>query len=313
MTQFVGTVLHRIGPILGRVPSRFGLFPLVIDPVHRLLPESGRTASGTVAGYPIDLDLSEYVQRRIYYGMFEREICAFIRRHVRPGDTVVDVGANIGFITLNLARAVGVSGRVIAYEPMPGNAARLMGLIEANDLTQVELYQSAVSDTCGSMVIGSDLPTDDVRGVSGNFRVGGPYNAHEVATVTLDSHLVPLLSKGSQIRLLKLDIEGSEPRALAGAADLLRGPSRPQFVIVEVSPSALKLAEATIDDTVRPLRAAQYELRILGSGGRLKPVKSLLERMAETEISRLDGLGAHIRSYLRGVPTTVNMVAVAQG
>ena len=80
-----------------------------------------------VHGTPIRLSLSEYIDRNVYMGSYEPEETAIVRRLLRPGATFVDAGANIGYFTAVASRAVGVSGRVLAIEPMPQLFARLSG------------------------------------------------------------------------------------------------------------------------------------------------------------------------------------------
>ena len=60
--------------------------------------------------------------------------------------TAIDVGAHEGYMTLVMAKLVGATGRVLAYEPLPQNFKRLSQTMALNDLRQVTLYQIALSD-----------------------------------------------------------------------------------------------------------------------------------------------------------------------
>src|SRR5580692_4386710 len=112
-----------------RVPERNALMNFLIDTfraVHfrgkaRLLnsigPNSG-TRHTRVFGSVFDLDLTDFIQRHIYLGTFEPAETSLVKKHLQPGMTFVDVGANVGYYTALAARLVaGNGGRVIAFEP----------------------------------------------------------------------------------------------------------------------------------------------------------------------------------------------------
>ena len=80
---------------------------------------------------------------------FEYEI-RFLRRLLEPGQQAIDVGANYGVYSLSIAKAVGPSGRVWAFEPASSTAAFLEQRIAANNFTQVVLERSALSRECGT-------------------------------------------------------------------------------------------------------------------------------------------------------------------
>src|SRR5262245_15831600 len=80
---------------------------------------------------------------------FEDEI-KFVRRLLEPGQKVIDIGANYGAYTLSMARAVGSSGEVWAFEPASATATLLGESIVANGFSQVVLERSALSSNCGT-------------------------------------------------------------------------------------------------------------------------------------------------------------------
>ena len=80
---------------------------------------------------------------------FEDEI-AFLRRLLQPGQRAIDIGANYGVYTLSIAKAVGPTGAVWAFEPTSSTAAFLAQSIAANHFTQVVLERSALSGECGT-------------------------------------------------------------------------------------------------------------------------------------------------------------------
>jgi FkbM family methyltransferase len=134
---------------------------------------------------------------------------AVIRAIVRPGDEVVDAGANIGVYTLLLAHLAGPAGRVVAVEPGPLAATRLRENVARNRLDQVEVVEAAVGSEPGEGAISLD---SDVS----NTLVPEP-GITRVATVPL----VTLDSLAADPSFIKLDVEGYEMEALRGAPRLL--------------------------------------------------------------------------------------------
>ncbi len=151
------------------------------------------------------------------YAADDREI---VRTVVRPGDTVVDVGANIGFVALEAASAVGPGGRVIAYEPHPRILRFLSGNAALNGWRHLELRGAAVGGRAGTARI-TDGVADDQNRLSPDD--GGV----EVPVVTLDDDLPP-----GPIRLLKIDVEGFEVAVLQGGPGALE---RTSWIYVEVA------------------------------------------------------------------------------
>lgn len=150
-----------------------------------------------------------------------------------PGDVVIDAGANIGLFSLIAAARVGATGRVIACEPAPGTMALLRANVARNRYDWVELHEVAVAETPGRLEL-EDL------GAGSGFSSFAPAQAGrgrriEVPVTTLDKLAGDDLSR---TRVVKLDVEGAELRALQGATQLLET-ARPDF-IVELEPEHLE-------------------------------------------------------------------------
>ena len=141
---------------------------------------------------------------------FEDEI-GFLRRVLMPGQQAIDVGANYGVYTLSIAKAVGLSGAVWAFEPASSTAAYLEQSIAANNFTQVVLERSAISRACGT----AQLTINDNSELNALARDEGSGNASEtVELVTLDDCLKRFGWK--QIDFLKIDAEGEESNIIEG-------------------------------------------------------------------------------------------------
>jgi FkbM family methyltransferase len=167
----------------------------------------------------------------------EHAIHQALRQILAPGDSFVDAGANIGVYTLLASRLVGSTGRVIAVEMMPGTAAILRRHVEDNGCANVEIIEQALSDRAGDKVT-ARVPV----GKYGQASIA-QHEAHEqqieereVQTTTLDQ----VCREIDQIRLMKLDVEGAELRALAGGHLTLK---KTQWVIFEAHTASNALAE----------------------------------------------------------------------
>lgn len=132
---------------------------------------------------------------------------------LRPGDTAVDVGANIGAVAVPMARQVGPAGRLLAFEPMRLPFLCLCTAAVLNGLAQVEPRQQAVGAAPGEVAL---PPFDPLApGNHGALSLLGAAGPERVPLVTIDSLALPSLA------LLKIDAEGMDWAVLAGARETL--------------------------------------------------------------------------------------------
>jgi FkbM family methyltransferase len=187
-----------------------------------------RVKGGHLAAAPLD----DYVGRAIFYvGELDRKISWVCSRLVNHGDTVLDIGANIGLVSLVLSSLVGNEGRVHSFEPNPDMQALIEGSIARNRIENIRLHRVALGAEPGEMVLSiprghagaASLVTerwsaDDVR-----MRVPVTTISHALADETIE-----------HIRLAKVDVEGFEGQVFEGAAELFaRTP--PDVVVFEVT------------------------------------------------------------------------------
>ena len=99
-------------------------------------------------GIRMELELNEYLQSQLYlFGEFEPATVKVLKRLVKSGDTVLDIGANVGYMSLVLAKCVGKNGKVFSFEPDSKNFASLKRNIELNADCNIEPIAKAVSDS----------------------------------------------------------------------------------------------------------------------------------------------------------------------
>lgn len=189
-------------------------------------------------GFRIYVRLNDFffgaaIARDRYY---EPHVTRALQHYLRPGIVFLDIGANLGYFTLMAATTVGPMGRVIAFEPNPRNRELLTRSLAANDLTNVELYPFAVSDRREVVRLATGVHDSNGRVVAAG-EGGAPTGSDPwlIEAVPLDA----LLGDLPRLDLIKMDIEGAEPKALQGMASLLRR-HRP-VIVTEFNPICLDL------------------------------------------------------------------------
>jgi FkbM family methyltransferase len=207
----------------------------------------------------------------LYKAALEAGPVGQLRRLVPPGSLVVDVGANVGFFTRRFARWVGPAGRVLALEPEPRNVARLEARLRRENLHQiVGVIAAAATEAAGTawLDLNPDNPAD--------HRLGD--NGIAVPTVTVDD----LVGRdmGRPVSLIKIDVQGSELRVIAGAAATIARFTPALFV--EVDDQHLRAGGASASALVERLDTLGYAPhRLLRRG--LSPALSPMECLARVE------------------------------
>ena len=166
-------------------------------------------------------------------GIYEPTETDLLKRELKPGQTFVDIGANIGYYTLIAARLVGPAGRVFAFEPDPANFALLKKNVERNGYDNVVLVGKAVSDRTRSARL---YRSETNRGDHRLYDSRDGRKSLRVQAAALDDFF---LNRDKTIHLIKMDIQGAEAAALAGMKALVRK-NRRLKLITEFSPTALK-------------------------------------------------------------------------
>lgn len=146
-------------------------------------------------------------------GAAERPVQDALARELRPGGTVFDIGANVGFVSLLAARLVGPRGRVVAFEPVPQNVAAIRENIALNSIDWVDVREAAVGRALGS----ARMIVSDISAFSRLETISVPDHERtriDVNVVSIDE----LLSSGSVPApdLVKIDVEGAELDVIEG-------------------------------------------------------------------------------------------------
>jgi FkbM family methyltransferase len=167
-----------------------------------------RDAWAEVEGGRLFVSLADYVGRAAFYvGDLDRKISVLIDRLVRPGDTVLDIGANVGLVTLRLSKRVGPTGLVHAFEPNPVIADRLASSLAANGILNVRLHQVALGAEEARLQL--SVPEGNAGAASLLADRASGKNV-EVPVRRLDNFDL------GPIGFVKMDVEGFEENVLRG-------------------------------------------------------------------------------------------------
>jgi len=148
-------------------------------------------------------------------GLYNNEF-SFLERYLKSGDIVIDVGANIGLITLAASTRVGENGQVYAFEPHPGTFEFLKGNIEINHSSNVLAYQVAAGERTSSTVFDAKS-VDDCQ----NSLIMPEDLSNEEDIIRVEP-LDAIIPEKIHVNLLKIDAEGYEKFILLGAERVMK-------------------------------------------------------------------------------------------
>ena len=199
-------------------------------------------------------DLTDTIAREVCFtGRYEPQETQIAQRLLKPGMTVLDVGANWGYFTLTCAHLVGTAGRVIALEPHPSLSATLAANVRANGLSQVETVAVAAGATAGRRgFVG--FTQDGNSGIS-RAAAASERPDFESGTVALDDLLDA--RRCARVDLVKIDIEGGEVEAIKGMTAGL-AQHRYRFMVLECHPALIAQSGSTLERCLAPLLQAGY-------------------------------------------------------
>jgi FkbM family methyltransferase len=207
-------ILSWLGKRLGKPPG-FERIVRFLAPPHKCanIPQVCLSRDGCLFLTRLALPLGWHVA---FFGSYEPELREIMRGVLSMGAVAVDVGANVGWHTLLMARLVGPGGRVVAVEPNPSVRAQLLRNVSLNRLTQVAIVACALADAPG--IVSFLAPdADDPSSASGHIVSAENETAASirVETGTLDALVEQ--KKLDRVDLIKVDAEGFEWPVLQGS------------------------------------------------------------------------------------------------
>ena len=192
----------------------------------------------------------------LQHGYYEWRSVAVAAATVRPGDTVVEVGAHLGTETLSFADLVGPTGRVHAFEPLHDNAEVIRANLALNRFDHVTLHRAAVDDRVGQVDFA--VPHGGANTAAGHLAdaaTAGDTGTVSVPVVTLDEALGPI----EGVRLVAVDAEGADTGVLRGGRGLIER-NRPVLIVEALGPEHDRYRRWSLDDLAAEIRGHGYRL-----------------------------------------------------
>ncbi|WP_297985978.1 FkbM family methyltransferase [uncultured Chryseobacterium sp.] len=206
----------------------------------------------------LDVNLGDWIQQQVYFlGDYEREEIDYLCQNLRPGNTFIDIGANIGLYTLNAAEIVGENGKVFAFEAFPANFDKLQHHLKLNNFMNVTAENLAISSERCFLEIYYDKQFNNSGMASAYLK--NTSLKQEVQATSLDEYVQE--KKISAIHFIKIDIEGGEYNAVVGMQNVLKR-FKPTL-LVEVNPETLAKSGKGEGDLIDLLSSLHYDKKIV--------------------------------------------------
>ncbi|MEV0141956.1 FkbM family methyltransferase [Streptomyces globisporus] len=191
----------------------------------------------SAAGTRLHTDTRDLIQRYIYtFGVWEPPLTKWLQRTLQPGDTFVDVGANIGYYSVLASRLVGISGNVVAIEASPDFHTLLSANVALNQASNVRTVSEAVSDR--TEMLHFILASSANMGANSIVPYAGEAESHvDVPARPLPDILSP--AELAAARVIKVDVEGAESAVVRGLVPALGRLRQDAELAIEVTPERL--------------------------------------------------------------------------
>jgi FkbM family methyltransferase len=217
---------------------------------------------------------SDVIREQVLAGNFERAELNFVCRFLKPGMTVLDVGAYYGLYTMTASIKVGDHGQVIAFEPAPYQMKRLRWHLMLNRLSNVKAEALALGDVENDRVLFS-VPGRSAGYTSlRRFEIEAAVMPIPVKVTTLDNYLRKHCV--NTVDFIKVDVEGGELDVFRGAAELFRHSPRP-VVLCELEDIRTKNWGHSAKDCAEFLESLSYRWFSTQRDGSLLPIQVLSE------------------------------------
>jgi FkbM family methyltransferase len=260
-----------VGPSIPTVIARSFLcdrvVPYLMD--ERLLPRGPIARPTRHFGVSVLCDPYVYVHRKGYWCgvFFEEGLENYLLRNIQRGDTVIDVGMNVGHVTLLAGARVGTTGKVLAFEPNKALVDKVAVLAALQELIQIHILPYGLSEKEGTFIL--RMEPEHAGGATFRSSVSDEFTVTQECETRVGDEVL----SGERLpgrAFLKVDVEGLEVEVLRGMRETLR---RVDHAVIEVSPDWLGTVGVTeLFGVMRAAGLYPYELTDKGcAGGKLDP------------------------------------------
>jgi FkbM family methyltransferase len=214
-------------------------------------------------GLKIECDLRDHVQQQIYFfGIYEPIETYLLQSCITEGDVVIDAGANIGIYSLLLSNAVGVTGSVHSFEPVPENFKSLTRNREiSGNPKQLKLNNLALWNKLETLEFSLSQEHEFNVGGFTAAKVNQAMRSFSCQTITLDQYVEE--QKLSKVSAIKMDIEGAEKFALDGAIKTIS--KHKPLICMEINPVTCEKMGYSVESLIGFFNALEYNIFQIGS------------------------------------------------
>ena len=291
LTRLADLTAETVGSAHGAVAAAIrGVLRLGRDRSVEVVAPGG--ASATLRLHEARFSGMDTIGSQLLAGHYEPTTRRVLEALVHPGSTVVDVGANIGYVSVLSALLAGPSGRVVDFEPEPRNHAVLSANVASNDLRQVTVVQAACADRIGQHELSINASETGWHRLTpaGDTSSRGK-------RVLVDLTTVDAVLGEAPVDVVKIDVEGHEGAVVEGMLQTVAG-SPGVTVILEHSPAQARLAGLDPLAPVARLREAGLQHIYV-----VREDKAVLERIdADALGSREVKTGRSVNLVMRALP-----------
>ncbi|OGU40308.1 MAG: hypothetical protein A2X61_10850 [Ignavibacteria bacterium GWB2_35_12] len=281
MKSFLRTILKLI---LRLYPIERGKYTILTKYYFpKLTPPKGtRKISRLRNKIKMDLDLNEFLQSYLYlFGSYELPTIRFIKKTLKKGDIVIDIGANVGYLSLTFAQIIGDLGKVYGFEPEKRNFEIFNENIKLNGFKNIHPYKLAVSDN--NKIIKLYLSKNENQGIHSTLLHTDTLseNFEEIEAIILDDFVIQ--NKIYKIDLVKIDVEGAEIDVVNGMKNILR--DKKPVLILELVSELQKLKNMTTSDFKKMMHNEfNYSSYIINEKGFLNKVSIDIEHISDNVV-----------------------------
>ncbi|MFD4697780.1 FkbM family methyltransferase [Streptomyces niveus] len=234
-------------------PGSLGKSPLAARYLNPRLRERPRLRVVPARfGARFAVDTQDLIQRYLYmFGTWEPHMTRWLQARLSPGDTFIDVGANIGYYTVLASGLVGEGGRVVAVEASPDFHQRLLAQVRLNRRDNVRAVNGAVSDERKTLTF--------VLASSANMGANSilPYDGPAESSFEVEAFPLGELVDEAEIstaRVIKIDVEGAEGSVVRGMIPLFDKLRPDCEITVEVTPDRMAQLGDSAEELMQTMR-----------------------------------------------------------
>lgn len=246
--------------------------------------------------YRMYLDLKDPGISRslLLFGERELDHKVILEKVLRPGMTVLDIGANIGYYALMELQLIGKSGKLIAVEPSPSNVKLLKANLNLNGFSDVDIINGAVSDSSSE----KEFYLSKQSNLNTFHNTGSAKGSLSGESITVKTYTVPQIIENNGLDLIRMDVEGHEVEVINGMLEAIRQNKMRPMIIFETHLTRYSKTH-DMESVLRALFEAGYRTQYLASS--YERGTSLIEEYGYTGIMRIqtDGVTRAIFEHIK--------------